>query len=260
MKSFSRFIIEEMINESEIADMDAEFIKRATKVTSFNLNAKDFESLKHKKEIQYLFKMHFFPKFDLSKTMKGMDANKLNSLIAELKSIDKAMFTKLHKYNLKGVGPGEVVLYFLVDDAHLGGGSSAGVDLVVGSKKYEIKAVDQTGDGKYVRNFKVGGTFSLSDVVTGIQKLAKKYKVATGSEVSTTKIRTLREKYAKEFGPLEKKYQELTYNNYFKNHDVIFMRNSTAKIGDIIAVKRVKKDDITIDAVTSGTIKPFVKL
>lgn len=240
--------------------MDNEFIQNALRITSFNLSAKDFESLKHKKEIQYLFGVHFFPKFDLSKTIKDIDKNKLNKLITELKSIDKVMFTKLHKYNLKGVGPGEVTLYFLVDDAHLGGGSSAGVDLIVGSNKYEIKSVDITGDGKYAKNFKVGGTFSLSSVVTGIQKLAKEAKLTTGSEISVVKIRTLREKYPLEFGRLEEEYKDLTYNNYFKAHDIIFMRNSTSKIGDIAAIKRVKKEDIIIESVTSGTIKPFVKI
>jgi len=34
--------------------MDFEFIKKAQRVTSFNLDAKDFQSLTYKKEIQYL--------------------------------------------------------------------------------------------------------------------------------------------------------------------------------------------------------------
>ena len=110
--------------------MDKEFIKRALHVTSFNLSASDFESIKHKKEIQYIFNMHFFPKFDLDQTIDAVDMNKLNSIISKLKSEDAAMFAKMHNYNLKGVGPGEVTLYFLINSAHLGGGSSAGVDIV----------------------------------------------------------------------------------------------------------------------------------
>ena len=260
MKSFSGFSSDQILNEMLTEDLDREFMKNAVRVTSFNLSAKDFETLTHKKEIQELFRTYFFPTFDLSKCLNKMDATKMNTLVDELKSIDRTMFTKMHKYNLKGVGPGEVTMYFLLNNAHLGGGSSAGVDLVDGSTKYEIKSVDQSGDKKYVMNFKVGGTFSISDVVTGIQKLAKEKGVASGSEISITKIRTLRDKYAKEFKPLEDMFIKLTYDNYFKNHDIIFIKNSTKALGEIIAVKRVKKTDITIQAVTSGTIKPLIKL
>ena len=54
-----------------VADLDADFLRRAQKVTSFNLTSKDFTSLKYKKEIQHLIRMHFFPKFDLDKTIAG---------------------------------------------------------------------------------------------------------------------------------------------------------------------------------------------
>jgi hypothetical protein len=37
--------------------------------------------------------------------------------------------------NLPGVGPGEATLYLLTQEGVLGGGSSAGVDLIVGNKK-----------------------------------------------------------------------------------------------------------------------------
>ena len=90
--------------------MDKNFIKRALHVTSFNLSASDFESTTYKNEIQYIFNMHFFPKFDLSHTINGVDMNKMNSIINKLKSEDSAMFAKMHNYNLKGVGPGEVTL------------------------------------------------------------------------------------------------------------------------------------------------------
>ena len=51
--------------------MDKDFIHRATKVSSFNLYAADFQSVRHKKEIQHLFATYFFPKFDLNHTSTG---------------------------------------------------------------------------------------------------------------------------------------------------------------------------------------------
>ena len=101
--------------------MNKDFIKRALRVTSFNLNASDFQSTRFKQDIQYIFNMHFFPKFDISNTINDVDMNKINSMINMLKQEDSGMFAKMHNYNLKGVGPGEVTLYFLINSAYLGG-------------------------------------------------------------------------------------------------------------------------------------------
>jgi hypothetical protein len=44
--------------------------------------------------------------------------------------------------------------------------------------------------------------------------------------------------------------------------EVIFMNNSTssAKMGNIEAIKKVKAEDVTIERVTNGTVKPRIKL
>ena len=244
----------------DLTNLDHEFLKRAQKITAFNLSTKDFESLEHKKEIQFLFNTHFFPNFNLDKTITGVDMNRLNSLIDELRSQSPAAFKKLYSYPLKGVGPGEALLYFLIDDAHLGGGSSAGVDLVVGSNKYEIKAVSQSSDG-YAFNFKLGATFSLAPVINALQKL--KVEIGgRGSEVNKGDLDKIRKQFPKELSDIENEYQELAYNNYFKNHDIIFMLNTgpKGKIGNVIGVKRVGRGDIQLERVTSGTVKPRVKL
>ena len=120
MQRFRTFLKE--MAAVNIADLNTEFLKRAQKVTSFNLQTKDFESLQYKAEIQHLFHMHFFPDFDLDNTIKGdIKMDVANKLIKQLKSEDRTNFNKLHYYNLKGVGPGEATLYFLCDKAMLGG-------------------------------------------------------------------------------------------------------------------------------------------
>ena len=59
MQRFRTFLKE--MAAVNVADLDTEFLKRAQKVTSFNLQTKDFESLKYKAEIQHLFNSELGP-------------------------------------------------------------------------------------------------------------------------------------------------------------------------------------------------------
>src|SRR5210317_953527 len=254
MLSFSEYIKESVM----VDELDRNFIKRAMKVTSFNLSTKDFESLTNKKEIQYLFGTHFFPKFDFKFTLNDVNMSKLNKAIEMLKSENRANFESLHKYNLKGVGPGEATLYFLINNGKLGGGSSAGVDLVVNGKGYEVKAVSVSSD-RYASNFKLGATFSTSNLISELQALKKQTGMAR-SEVNGTDIKNIQRKIPGAFEKIEKKYQEVAYNNYFKNHEIIFIYNTGPKTGSIASIKKVQKSDIQLERVTSGVIKPRVKL
>ena len=260
-KSFIKAIDEQVKMGGEELDLD--FLRKAERVTSFNIVTKDFESLAHKKEIQHLFNKHFFPGFDLSKTINRVDKNALNKLIAELKAEDSRMFSKLHGYNLKGVGPGEATLFFLIDNAYLGGGSSAGVDLVVGSGKYEVKAVQTTKtiDGTLAYDFKLGGTVRLDDITKRLVRLLEFRKIeGSKTEIKKSTIDKLRndDESSADFFSIEESYRKRAAE-YFKNHEVIFINNSkTGKMGNIEAVKKIKHTDILIERVTSGTIKPMV--
>jgi hypothetical protein len=263
------------------ANLDTEFLKRAQKITSFNLRSFDFESLKHKAEIQFLIKTHFFPNFDLNKTIKGdINANQVNKLIDELKRESRAMYNKLHFYNLKGVGPGEATLFFLLDDAHLGGGTSAGVDLVVGSSKYEVKASMYSKKEGTVHGFKLGGTVPLGNLVSKIVDLKNQMGMATKgkgeAEVNSSQLAELRKKFPKEMKQYEAEYARIA-GKYFGNTPVIFINNnSSSKVdedfpaektrqlsndaGGIVTIKQVKEKDIMMHVVTQGTIKPKVKI
>lgn len=257
MIRFKKYLVEKK-GMADLSGLDMDFIRRAEKVTAFNLSTKDFESLKNKQEIQYLFTKNFFPDFDPKKFLDKVDMAELNSRIDMLRSKHKNDFVKLHRYPLKGVGPGEATMYFLINNAHLGGGASAGVDLVVGSKKYEIKAVDVSRDG-FAKNFKVGGTFSLSSIISGLQNL-KKQVGGSGSEVNTGDLNKIRSQFPRDLAKLEQEYIDLTYKNYFSKEEIIFIYNSGPNLGKVAAVKNVKKSDIKLERVTSGTIKPLVKL
>ena len=239
--------------------MDHSFIQRATHITSFNLHAGDFQSVKYKQEIQHLFNMHFFPKFELSKTIDNLSKpDQLNHLVSQLKNENPAMFSKMHNYNLKGVGPGEVTLYFLINSAHLGGGSSAGVDLVTKNEKFEVKAV--TVSQGFASNFKLGGTAPLSDISIMLNDIRTAHKLGgTKTEMSKSITAQMKQLAPKEFTAAEEKFASVA-SEYFKNHRVIFINNSPAHLGKIEAIKQVVLKDITIERVTSGTIKPLIKL
>lgn len=238
--------------------MDGDFIKRATRITSFNLRPADFTDLRYKKEIQHLFGTFFFPKFNLNQTIDSVDKNKLNTLISKLKVEDKDMFSKLHNYNLKGVGPGEATLYFLLNYGHLGGGSSAGVDLVDRSGKYEVKAVKISSG--LASDFKLGGTVPLSDIMLDLNRIRERLNLGgSKTEMSGKIMDEMRKKAKDEFNAIEKRYAKAAYE-YFKGHKVIFINNSPANLGTIEAIKEVTLNDVTIERVTSGTVKPRVKL
>jgi len=256
--------------EFKVSDLDAEFIRRATKVTSFNLKGADFESLDHKAEIQHVIQTYWFPKFDLKNTMRGLNVNKINNAIDQLKKADRFYFDKLYDWQPKGVGPGEVLLYFLINDAVLGGGTSAGIDVKIGGKNYEVKAANLTGDGKSVYGFRLGGTVNVSQEVRQAIDMKEKLGFTTAGkgqgEVNKTQITAIQKKFPKEWESIRKSYVDKAYK-YFAGQTVIFFNNNrstggklTRAAGNLAAVKKVKKDDIEIDVITQNSIKPRVKI
>jgi hypothetical protein len=264
-----------------IADLDVNFLNRAQKVTSFNLKGTDFQSLQYKAEIQHLFQRHFFPKFDLNLTMKGQpNLRKLNAAIDKLKKESFINYNRLHFYNLKGVGPAEATLFFLLDDAHLGGGGSAGVDLVCAGQKYEIKASLFSAKDRTVSGFKLGGTAPVGDMVSELVKYKKELGLVTKgkgeNEVNGTQMTAIQTAYPREYARLEAKYQKVA-GRYFGNVPVIFVNNNSSdkidpedsaektrqlssNAGNVLAIKKITARDIRMQVATQGTIKPKIKI
>lgn len=241
-------------------DFDYNFIRRAEKVTSFNVSAADFQTLKHKKELQHLFIKHMFPGFDLDDTIKGTTFTKasVNRVIGKLKQ--EGDVGHLHKYNLKGVGPGEVLMYFILDKGMLGGGSSAGLDLSVGSKGYELKAIKTTNG--FFSDFKLGGTVNLDPFKTRLNQLRSALKLGgTATEISGSRMSDMKRMAPDDYNLIEEEFRTVAYNEYFRKHDVIFINNTAGRdMGNVEDIRRVKKEDIFMERVTSGTLKPLVKI
>ena len=261
MITFEQYLAE---MTKDMDQLDLEFIKKAEVVTSFNITAKDYESTKNKAEIQYLFKKHFFPKFDLSSTMRSFNEGEFNRLVDQLKAMDKKKFQALLKYQPKGVGPGEVLMYFLVDDLYLGGGGSAGLDVTSGGAGYEVKAANLNKMG-YFTGFKIGGTTNISNEIAAASRI--KNELATElklkgreTEINKTQIAAIKKsRLANEWiNEVEVPYQKKAYQ-YFKGHDTIFLINENPKaIQGRAFVKKIAPADIELEVVTGGTIKPQI--
>mgnify|MGYP001033771369 CR=1 FL=1 len=249
-------------------ELDNDFIKRATRVTAFNLTSNDFTSVRHKREIQHLYSAHMFGSFDPNKAVGKMDKRKYNALVKQLKKDSASQYDKLHNLPLKGVGPGEAVLYLLTEKGHLGGGSSAGIDLVNGSEKFEVKAVrwKSKATKDYVSDFKLGGNIpGMSQLEVDIQTACYEAGITSSKgapEISGSKFAELKKSSPGVYESLSNRYKELAYKHYFRGHNVIFILNDSKdpQYGEIIAIKEVKRDDIEMERFTSKSIKPLIRV
>ena len=240
--------------------LNMDMIERALKTTSFDLKPSDFLTSKYQAEIRYLFTLGYFPKFDSKNFVNRVDVKALNKSILELKRESSQKFGSLYKYKLSGVGPGEVMMFFLIDGARLGGGLSTAVDLFVRNKKYEIKSAKVSNKG-LAYDFRLGGTVPLNRVMTALNDIRVEHKLGgSSSSISGDVIDSMRQKASFEFSNVEKEYGRLV-EEYFNGHEVIFMNNSdTSKMGHIESIQKVVASDVTIERLTSGTVKPRIKL
>jgi len=242
-------------------------MKRATRVTSFNLTPSDFTTLQNKFGIQSLYSDYMFPSFDPYKMpLKVLTKDGYNKLVKLLKKDDPSQYEKLHNLPLKGVGPGEAALYVLTEDGHLGGGSSAGVDLVIGSKSYEVKAAKwkskTTKDS--VSDFKLGGGLQgMTQVESRLQDLAYKLNLRPkgAAEISGSIMAKMKQMDPKTYDGIEQDYRKIA-SKYFGNHETIFLQTEKNQpdFGEILAITKIKPADISMERFTSKSIKPIVKV
>lgn len=249
-------------------DLDLKYIKKVERITKLNLSPSDFFSTKYKKEIQFMLAKRYFPDFDLRKTINTVDATQLNRLIADLKRINNTAFiNNLHKMeNMPGIGPGEATMYFLVNTAYLGGGTSAGLDLFDARGKYEVKGARISTDN-VATNFKLGTNVPLVDLIVRLNELREELKLdGSNAEIKGSIIQKIKSEAPIEFKKIEEEYARRAYDTYFKNKNTIFVNNNEtpSKAGLIEAMIQVNEDNIEIERVTrsagSTTIKPKVRL
>ena len=252
---------------AKFRNLDKAFLNHAQKVTRFNLKDTDFETIKYKEEIQFLYGQHFFPKFDWYQTLNttsitSKEVHKINGLASKMYSENLSGYKSLVGFRGQALGPGEVLLYLLHDKIVLAGGTQSG-DCRIGSNVYEVKAANvMASTGEYY-GFTLGGTLPLTGLANKILSL----KEATGSnfsrkgEVGRGDISYMYKQAPEEMKAIDEEYANLAYNNYFKKYNMIFIDNRTNRntFGHILSVKNVKPKDVRIESFTAQNFKLFVK-
>lgn len=236
--------------------MDKGFISRAEQYTAFSFYPNDLTSVKYKNEIRHIISKNWFPKIQNDHYVLELNKDKINDSIHKLKEHNGDGFNRLYSYNLKGVGPGEIMLYYIIDGAEKINNSVSGVDMRINGDNYEVKAVKTVYNkflhGTYMNDFKLGGSVNLVEIMKGLQEIGK----VNSTELSASKINDLRSD--NDFLELEQTFRQLVVE-YFRENQIIFLSNEQKNLGEVIDIRTVKSDHIYIERMTSGTIKPLVK-
>jgi len=268
-----RFKTYDMIQEMSMAaqtDLDFEFIRRAEKVTKFNISVNDLKP-ELQPSVRYLFIKNQFPKFGKKDLfLRDFNVSGLNRAIKELKKENFNHFYNMYQFDQSGIGPGELMLYFLIDGSRVGGGGSAGVDLIVGNKEYEAKSVELNVGRQAIEGFKLGGKGELAPIMAAAQALKKKYpeemKVANKgkanaiSEINQSQLKKLEELEPAAMARIKRQYTKVA-GDYFGDTNIVFMYSKSAsgrKVGEIIAAGKIAKGTVNMQTITSGTIKPSI--
>ena len=216
----------------------------------FNLDRKLFQTDEFKDEIKELFEKHwFFEKINQLTVKNTADIYNLNSYVSYIKNKDLDLFNRLFHYPLKRTGNSEVMLFLLFENAYLSNSGASGNDIIINNIEYEIKncivSKKYKSDSLYFSNFKLGNAFCVRNIINNIENYFN--KIPKGSEMSEARKDS-------EFLRIEEEYRTVVYNEYFNKHDMIFID----KYGEIRFVGKVLKENIFIDTITEGTIKPMI--
>ena len=259
MMKFKTFLVEEALTQlGTTLDLDRAFIRKALpKIKTLQLTVADFKSLDKKAEIQFLFSAFYFKKkFDWKKltikTLSSKNVEEVNKLIKELKA--SSNFNAIYNYTFQGIGPGEVMLYYLINNATLKGTGGSG-DLRIGNKKIEAKAAGINWTKNTARLFGLGSK-ALADadkkrIENRLDRLLKKNRMGKyegNDNISPSIITKLREKDPRGMKSLDKDYAKVVVKNYFSKHDMLFFDNEpkSSRRGEIAFVGKIKQQNIEI--------------
>lgn len=241
----------------------------------FSFLTNDFSqaNLKYKDAIRSIFVSTWFKKLPFlelsaksppwSVDYTKINITNLNRSINVFKDADLTKFNLLYDYTLKGLGPGEVLLYLIINDSFLGGGSSAATDLIVKNLNFEIKSGKREGSGFY-HDFRFGGTINDQEIKNELLSLGQannliSKNVTAGSSLAIPhalmkKIESLnKEEYLK----IEKKYCNIVKNYFNQTSIVIFDRNSK-EIKILKQGNTINEGDVGIYRIANGIIEPKV--
>lgn len=235
--------------------LEASHLELATKYMYFNLDRKLFQTLEFKEDIKNLFNKYWFSEISHEiqqiQIKEESDILKFNTLLYNIKEKDKNLFYRLFHYPLQRSGNGEVLLYLFLENSYLSSSSTSGRDIIINDTHYEIKnctvSKKYKTDQYFYSNFKLGNSFCIRNIINNIENYFN--YIPRGSEIAAARVDSV-------FLQIESEYREIVYREYFSKHRMIFID----KEGIIKFIGKVQKEDIFIDTITEGTIKPMIKI
>lgn len=165
------------------------------------------------------------------------------------------------------MGKGELLLYFIFDDAQLGGPTSP-IDLLkhdpqVGSVAFaEVKAAKRYADGR-MHSFRLGSEAAAASylLTQGVHELlarkGQKFTADLGIEMHTEVKRSVMKKLWRDpdFQDLERRYYELLLSGVLGTHPVVFFDTAT---GMIVSFKRLKRENLQLERISGGQARLIV--
>jgi hypothetical protein len=261
--------------EIELRDLNGDFLKKALRLKTFSITSKDLQFLEHKKEIQFVVRTTWFPDLDLNSTISSTKFDKVahNELLSKLKSSDKTNAGNLIHYSMPGIGPGEFMFYFMYDKLTVGGGSSKGVDLKLGSNTAELKSIKVSVSGRskwvpqgWISGFFMGGAVDTSALANKIHVEMQKQGIkkggsGSGLEYAGGAMAELKQKSPTKYAQFEREFGRLA-NTYFSKETVVFINNTSTQssYGEILHVGPVNARNVRMEVITQSKIKPMVKI
>lgn len=238
--------------------MDNDFLTRARDCIKFSLTHNDLISNNHKLEVRKLISDEWFNNVPAKIFKENISLESLNKSINHLKLKNSNGFNKLFNYKLQSSGAGELLLYYLLDNCSLYPPNERGRDVQIDNTDYEIKAVKlkkhKILNGTFVYDFKLGTSLDLIDIIYDLKILNKN----NGSNIPGSEINKLRGNPL--FNKIENRYRNEAIK-YFNKHNVIFFDISHSNNnGNILLIDNIKKENIYIERVTQGTIKPLIRI
>lgn len=239
------------------------------KIINLLLYPQDFKN-NNREALRYVFEQHVLSK--RLPRISSVTANSLNSAIDSIRGDDRFNYV-MKPTGLKQIGPGEVLLYLLVEGSELVG-QGDDRDLRVNGRGYEVKGVKigsylgAEGSGVFPPNsrcyvdFFFSGQFATSKYVQDILNLAKKYEIESTArskgEFNKTLMNRLRTAAPEEFAKIESEYGKAA-SQY--TDSMLFISNDPRAgrgYGTVFEVGRIPANRIKIERITQDRAKPAI--
>ena len=222
-----------------IPDKDAlDWIENRAPCSEFRLKDADF-TVGNQNMIRELYRTRMLMmkanEFDRL-LLNDFNVGKINESIKGLQR--STNFDYLYNARYGKLGPGEVMLYLLIDKVSLGSGKTG--DVVLGNKKIEVKSgAKQKTKGRFV-DFRITKIRRVDEMIERMRKLGDP-------------------KTKREFNKIESDWQAAVHSDYIKDNHICILNKDTNEI-DLYLHDLKSASKFKIYRIQPGMFAPFVIL